>query len=89
MEMAPALRFYGRPLHPYSRALAAAAGGEDFLLRVTDAGVPAGGCPLTPRCPLAIDRCRAEKPLLRPVEDSLVACHRTEEALVLPSPGGD
>ena len=28
---------------------------------------PAGGCPFSPRCPFADDRCRAEAPVLQPV----------------------
>jgi hypothetical protein len=35
-----------------------------------------------PRCPLAVDRCRTEVPLLRPVGPGRVAaCHRAEEVL--------
>jgi len=39
------------------------------------------GCPFSTRCPLVIDRCRAETPVLEPIEtpDHLVACHRRDE----------
>jgi oligopeptide/dipeptide ABC transporter ATP-binding protein len=44
-----------------------------------------GGCPFHPRCPLAVDRCRAERPPLREVAGRRVACHRAEEALASPT----
>ncbi|WP_431230927.1 dipeptide ABC transporter ATP-binding protein [Mycolicibacterium psychrotolerans] len=41
------------------------------------------GCPFAPRCPLAVDECRAEEPALVPVDPTsvghLAACIRTEE----------
>jgi oligopeptide/dipeptide ABC transporter ATP-binding protein len=37
------------------------------------------GCVFRTRCPMAIERCASEIPLLRQVGDSLVACHRAEE----------
>ncbi len=41
------------------------------------------GCPFAPRCPLAVDKCRAEEPALMPVHPTsaghLAACIRTEE----------
>ncbi|WP_102143694.1 dipeptide ABC transporter ATP-binding protein [Mycobacterium hubeiense] len=38
------------------------------------------GCPFAPRCPLAIDECRAAEPPLLPVgPDHLAACIRTEQ----------
>jgi dipeptide transport system ATP-binding protein len=40
---------------------------------------PPPGCTFHKRCPHAVDRCRAEVPLLRVVGDSRVACHRAEE----------
>ncbi|HEY2579405.1 MAG TPA: ABC transporter ATP-binding protein [Streptosporangiaceae bacterium] len=33
----------------------------------TGAAAPEGGCPFSPRCPFADDRCRAEAPILQPV----------------------
>ena len=41
---------------------------------------PPSGCRFHPRCPMAIERCRAEKPLLREFAGQRVACHRAEEA---------
>jgi peptide/nickel transport system ATP-binding protein len=40
---------------------------------------PPPGCGFHPRCPFANERCRREQPELRPVEDSIVACHAVEE----------
>jgi oligopeptide/dipeptide ABC transporter ATP-binding protein len=38
------------------------------------------GCPFTPRCPLAREKCREEEPELRPFgEGHLTACHFAEE----------
>jgi peptide/nickel transport system ATP-binding protein len=40
---------------------------------------PPPGCPFHPRCALANDRCRVEKPMHTRVGDVLVACHAVEE----------
>jgi oligopeptide/dipeptide ABC transporter ATP-binding protein len=41
---------------------------------------PPSGCYFHPRCGCAIDRCRAEPPLLREIlPEHFVACHRAEE----------
>jgi oligopeptide/dipeptide ABC transporter ATP-binding protein len=41
---------------------------------------PPPGCPFAPRCPMAVDRCRAELPELRRIRDSQqAACHRAGE----------
>jgi len=37
------------------------------------------GCPFHPRCPMAREVCRAEEPVLRPVDNVLTACHFAEE----------
>jgi len=38
------------------------------------------GCPFAPRCPLAIDECRAAEPELMPIADAhLAACIRTDQ----------
>ena len=82
MELAPAVRFYGKPQHPYSRALRVSIAEEDrrgFELGGLQEATPAGGCPLSLRCPWAIEKCRAERPELRFINDGLSACHRAEE----------
>ncbi len=84
VEFASGATFYRRALHPYTRGLQEAS----ELLEEPDAKLmdvagqpPSQGCALSQRCPLVIERCRAERPPLRPLGDDLVACHRAREAL--------
>jgi oligopeptide/dipeptide ABC transporter ATP-binding protein len=37
------------------------------------------GCAFAPRCPSAIDDCRAARPALRRLDDAMVRCIRAEE----------
>jgi peptide/nickel transport system ATP-binding protein len=94
-ESGPTGALLARPAHPYTRALRAAVpelGAARRTARFTlpgeppDAARPPPGCVFHPRCPLAVDRCRAEVPMLRPVEPGrLAACHRAEEVLATSS----
>jgi oligopeptide/dipeptide ABC transporter ATP-binding protein len=78
-----------RPAHPYTRALRAAVPDLERGLppiqtapaEPPDPASPPSGCRFHPRCPLAIDRCRDERPQLREVAGRWAACHRAEEAL--------
>ncbi len=87
MESAPSAALYGAPRHPYTRALLAANPIPDPrspLAAPIPGEMPASaefeqGCVFRHRCPIAIARCAAERPLLRPVGQSMVACHRAEE----------
>ena len=73
-----------RPLHPYTAALVAAVPEPDpasarrpVLLpgEPPSAVEPPPGCPFHPRCPIAQDRCREQRPLLLEVEAGRrVAC---------------
>ena len=75
------------PQHPYTKALLAAAPIADpKVARTRQRTVlqgelpspldPPAGCPFHSRCPIAQDRCKAEKPVLRPVGGgALAACH--------------
>jgi oligopeptide/dipeptide ABC transporter ATP-binding protein len=90
VESGPTGVLLGRPAHPYTRALRSAVPelGTARRPRVIlpgeppDATNPPPGCVFHPRCPLAVDRCRTEVPLLRPVGPGRVAaCHRAEEVL--------
>ena len=85
VEAATAETLYGRGLHPYTRGLQAASDLiEDEDARLADASeeIASEGCPLTPRCPIATDLCRTTHPALRPVGDTLVACHHPERRTV-------
>jgi dipeptide transport system ATP-binding protein len=74
---------FAKPLHPYTRVLLAATpqvnGGRRERLpaqgELPSPLDPPKGCVFSTRCPLAIERCRIERPALRMVEGRLVACH--------------
>ncbi len=74
MELAPAAELFAHPLHPYTQALLQAVPGVANTRQP-----PHGGCVYGARCPWAIARCNAERPPLRTVGTSLVACHRATE----------
>jgi peptide/nickel transport system ATP-binding protein len=93
VERGPAEELTQHPAHPYTQLLVASAPDPDNLgstLRAgakRDARAPEGanlaatGCPFSPRCPLADDRCREESPALRPVSPTrAAACWRLEIA---------
>ncbi len=73
------------PRHPYTRALVAATPGHGQPRALpgeptSPIDPPAEACLFASRCPLAIDRCRHERPRLRVIGESVVACHRADEA---------
>jgi dipeptide transport system ATP-binding protein len=87
MEQGPKERIFSRPLHPYTKALLGSTpglSGVDRRQRIVLQGElpsplnPPAGCVFSTRCPHANDRCRAERPVLRPLDDRLVACHLVE-----------
>jgi dipeptide transport system ATP-binding protein len=74
---------FSAPQHPYTRALLSAtpvadpaAKRERILLKGEPPSpiAPPPGCPFNPRCPLAFDRCRKEKPPLEVKQGRAVAC---------------
>ncbi len=82
VETAPVAELFGNPRHPYTQGLLAALPGASDTLapipgRVPDLLNPPSGCRFHPRCPLAVDRCRAEAPELRG-DARQVACHEVE-----------
>ncbi len=87
VEQGTADSVLARPAHPYTRGLLDAAPGlvRQGRPRRPMPGEPAGsaaptaGCAFHPRCPHARDRCRGERPLLRPAGTSRAACHALEE----------
>ena len=89
MEAGPTRALTAAPAHPYTRALLLAAPVADpAVQRHRRTVAPAAkaehkegagqhdGCPFASRCAFAIDRCRTERPALRPIGDGRsVACH--------------
>ena len=74
---------FGRPQHPYTRALLSATPVADPAARrerIVLSGEPPSpfapplGCPFHPRCPQAFDHCRAEMPPLERKQGRDVAC---------------
>jgi oligopeptide/dipeptide ABC transporter ATP-binding protein len=76
---------FTRPQHPYTESLLLAVPVPDPSVkrakRVLQGDVPSpinppSGCHFHTRCPYAVERCRAETPLLREVKPGqMVACH--------------
>ena len=87
VEQGPGEAIFRMPRHPYTRLLLDAIP-DVAMVGKTRAAVsgevpspisPPPGCPFHPRCGLANDRCRVEKPGETRVEDVLVACHAVAE----------
>ena len=89
VELAPTVRLFARPRHPYTRMLLDAlpalegAGGRSgpIVGEPPDPLAPPTGCAFHPRCPLVHARCRREAPVLRATGDGAVAaCHALDAA---------
>ncbi len=89
VEIADRDALYEAPKHPYTRALissvpipdpAREAAREPALLEgdLPSPLDPPSGCAFRTRCVLADERCAAERPELREIDGSLVACHHTD-----------
>jgi dipeptide transport system ATP-binding protein len=97
MEQGPKPRIFARPLHPYTQALLAATPGladrrhGQALSQAWSQALPKGelpspldppkGCVFSTRCQHAVERCRDERPELRPIDGRQVACHFAERFL--------
>jgi len=87
MELARVQDIFARPRHPYTQLLLEAIpkleGGSFDKPRdpgeLPDPVNPPPGCPFAPRCPLAAERCRRERPALIEAGSAHVACHAVEE----------
>lgn len=85
VEVCAADELLHRPRHPYTQALISAVPSvdpEERRSRVKLTGEipsplsPPSGCPFHPRCAIAVDRCRQERPQLdRDAQGHAVACH--------------
>jgi oligopeptide transport system ATP-binding protein len=86
VETADCDELFDNPLHPYTQALLAAVPVPDPRVEATRAFRPAkgevpspinppSGCVFHPRCPMAVDRCKRERPALRELRPGhWVAC---------------
>ncbi|WPH20989.1 peptide ABC transporter ATP-binding protein [Variovorax paradoxus] len=86
VEQGPKARIFERPLHPYTQALLASTPGLSSQRIVLKGELPSPldpptGCVFNTRCPHATQRCREERPLLRALDERLVACHYAEKFL--------
>ncbi len=90
MEQGPKERIFTRPLHPYTQALLASTPGilgVDRSERIVLKGElpsplnPPQGCVFSTRCAHAVDRCRNERPTLRPLDGRQVSCHLAHQFL--------
>jgi len=89
VELAETEALFSAPKHPYTAALLAAVPEPDPRARsrrivlqgeVANPASPPSGCYFHPRCPYAIDVCRAQAPSWQQIAPArFVACHRAQE----------
>src|SRR3546814_15308645 len=89
VEIAPTDELFSAPNHPYTQALLREVPRLDSRHRsfepvkgeIPSPLAPPPGCHFHPRCPFAMDRCRAEQPMLRQIAPGRVSA-RSEERRV-------
>jgi dipeptide transport system ATP-binding protein len=89
MEQGPKQKIFARPLHPYTHALLASTPGigARSKQRIVLQGElpsplhPPAGCVFSSRCPYAQEICCRDRPLPRPIDERLVACHFADDFL--------
>jgi peptide/nickel transport system ATP-binding protein len=87
VELADKHKLFESPQHPYTRMLLDAIPQMKHVGRsrtpvqgeVPNPLDPPPGCTFHPRCPLANERCKTERPLLQSLRGVQVACHAVEE----------
>ena len=84
VELGSTRAVFAEPLHPYTQLLIGSlpSMGEKGKLHGIPGLTPSllnrvgGDCPFHPRCPMAMERCRVQEPVLQEVQpDHWVACH--------------
>jgi dipeptide transport system ATP-binding protein len=90
VEHGPKAAIFEAALHPYTQALLSSTPSTDPAMkrrRIVLKGElpspldPPAGCRFSTRCPFVTERCRVERPPLRPLAGRLVACHYAERFL--------
>ena len=97
VEVAGREELFASPRHPYTQALLSAAPLPDPVAQrsrnriVLTGDIPSpvdppSGCRFHPRCPVAVERCSVEVPVLRPVgpNGALAACHLVDDSGAAP-----
>jgi len=89
VEVAEGKRLFTEPQHPYTRMLLDAV--PDLAMsgrrrkpvtgEIPNPINPPSGCPFHPRCPQAVDRCKAEVPAPRATATGSAACHLVQAPL--------
>ena len=87
VENAPKEALFANPQHPYTQSLLRAVPIADPVVAKANKRLykplvgdlpnpanPPSGCAFHTRCPVAVERCSAERPVLTPCGGGLVAC---------------